>query len=176
MKKLLVVVIVLAFAVPCLAQTAQPPKPGPEVQKLGYFIGTWKMEGERKATSTRPATKFSDTDTCEWFAGGFHVVCRGEGIGPEGTVALLRILAYDAAIKAYTVYSISSQGDSMSAKGSLTASTWTWPREGKVAGKPAKFRLTQVQELPTAYTSKAEYSVAGGPWTVVMEGKSTKVR
>jgi hypothetical protein len=32
MKKLLVVVIVLAVAVPCLAQTAQPPKPGPEVQ------------------------------------------------------------------------------------------------------------------------------------------------
>jgi hypothetical protein len=28
MKRLLILVVVLAFAMPCLAQTAQPPKPG----------------------------------------------------------------------------------------------------------------------------------------------------
>ena len=39
MKRVPVVVVVLAFAVPCLAQ---PPKPGPEVQKLAYYVGTWK--------------------------------------------------------------------------------------------------------------------------------------
>jgi len=179
MKRLLVI-IVLALAVPCLAfgqaQTTQPPKPGPEVQKLAYYVGTWKGEGEVKAGPFGPAGKFSGTDTCEWFAGGFHLVCRGEGTSPEGKRTGLSILAYDAEAKAYTYYGISSFGESDAAKGSLTGSTWTWLWDGKAAGKPAKFREIEEQVSPTSQTFKIEYSVAGGPWTVVMEGKSTKVK
>jgi len=177
MKRLLVVVV-LAFAVPCLAQTAQPPKPGPEVQKLGYYVGTWNTAGEVKATSTNPAFKISGTETCEWFAGGFHVVCRGEATSPTGKEkrTSLNILAYDAEAKAYTVHGISSFGESDSGQGSFTGNTATFLGEGKEAGKPAKFRYTEVQESPTSYTFKAETSVAGGPWTVFMEGKATKVK
>ena len=96
MKRLLVIIL-LALAVPCLAfgqpQTAQPPKPGPEVQKLAYTLGTWKTEGEAKAGNPfGPAGKFSGTGTCEWFAGGFHVVCRGESTGPRGKTTDLNIL------------------------------------------------------------------------------------
>jgi hypothetical protein len=177
MKKLLVV---LALAVPCLAfgqaQTAQPPKPGPEVQKLAYSVGTWKTEGEIKAGSFLPAGKYSVTGTCEWFAGAFHMVCRSEGTGPAGKRTELSILAYDAEAKAYTYYGISSLGESVSSKGSLTGNTWTWLWEGKAAGKPTKFRYTEVQVSPTAYTFKLDNSVAGGPWTVMEEGKATKVK
>jgi hypothetical protein len=176
MKKLLVVVVVLAFAVPCLAQTAQPPKPGPEVQKFAYHVGTWKLEGEIKAGPFGPPGKFSETDTCQWFAGGFHIVCRGEGTGPAGKSTSLSILAYDAEAKVYTYYEISSLGYSVSDKGSLTGNTWTWLWDGKAAGKPAKFRYTEVQASPTSYTFKVENSVAGGPWTVIEEGKATKVK
>jgi hypothetical protein len=178
MKKLLIIVFI-ALAVPCLAfgqaQTAQPPKPGPEVQKLAYFLGTWKGEGEIKAGPLGPAAKLSGTTTCEWFAGGFHVVCRRESTG-EGKRTQLEILAYDAEAKAYTYYGINSFGESHSSKGSLAGNTWTWLRDGKVAGKPAKFRETEEQVSPTSQTFKIEYSVAGGPWTVVVEGKATKVR
>jgi len=45
-----------------------------------------------------------------------------------------------------------------------------------VSGKPAKYRLTIVEVSPTANTTKVELSVAGGPWTVTAEGKSTKVK
>jgi hypothetical protein len=176
MKKLLVVVVVLAFAVPCLAQTAQPPKPGPEVQKLAYYVGTWRFEGEIKAGSFFPAGKYSVTGTCEWFAGGFHVVCRSEGTGPAGKRTELSILAYDAEAKTYTYYGISSLGENDSSQGSLTGNTWTYLWDGKAAGKPAKFRYTEVQVWPTAYTFKLENSVAGGPWTVIEEGKATKVK
>jgi hypothetical protein len=175
MKRLLVIVV-LAVAVPCLAQTAQPPKPGPEVQRLSYYVGTWKSEGEAKAGSFGPAGKFSSTSTCEWFAGGFHVVCRDEGTGAAGKRTALGVLAYDAEAKAYTYYGISSWGESMSVKGSLTGSTWTWLWDGKAAGKPVKFRYTEVQVSPTSYTFKGEESVAGGPWTVTEEGKATKVK
>jgi len=103
-------------------------------------------------------------------------VCRGEGTSPEGKRTGLSILAYDAEAKAYTYYGISSFGESDAAKGSLTGSTWTWLWDGKAAGKPAKFREIEEQVSPTSQTLKIEYSVAGGPWTVVMEGKSTKVK
>jgi len=47
--KRLVIVVLLALAVPCLAfgqgQTP-PPKPGPEEQKLAPWIGTWTCNGE----------------------------------------------------------------------------------------------------------------------------------
>ena len=32
-------------------QSAQSPQPGPEVQKLAYYVGTGKGEGEAKASS-----------------------------------------------------------------------------------------------------------------------------
>ena len=177
MKRLLVVAVALAFAVPCLAQTAQPPKPGPEVQKLAYYLGTWKSEGEVKVGSpSHPAGKFAGTDTCEWFAGGFHLVCRGEGTGPRGKSTSMGILAYDTEAKVYTYYGISSLGETDSGKMTLTGNTWTSTFEGKMADKPAKFRFSEVQESPTSYTFKFESSVAGGPWTVIEEGKATKVK
>jgi hypothetical protein len=56
----------------------------------------------------RPAGKLSSTTTCEWFAGGFQLVCRGEERGPTGKRTFLNIRAYDEAAKAYTEYGISS--------------------------------------------------------------------
>ena len=177
MKRLLVIVVVLAFATPCVAQTAQPPKPGPEVQTLAYYLGTWKVEGKVNAgTPLGPAGTFSATDTCEWFAGGFHLVCRSEGTGPKGMTTFLSIMAYDAKAKAYTYYGISSRGETESEKLTLTGSTWTSLSEETVAGQPTRFRYTEVQESPTSYTFKLEHSVAGGPWIVAEEGKGTKVK
>jgi len=174
--KRLSILIVLALSVPCMAQTAQPPAPGPEVQKLGYFLGTWKSEGESKASPFGPAGKFSGIETCEWFAGGFQLVCRAEGTMPGGKRTSLAILTYDGAAKAYTSYSISSQGESMSVKGSLAGKTWTWLWDGQVEGKAVKFRGTMVEVSPNAYTFKGEIATGGGPFAVTEEGKATKVK
>jgi hypothetical protein len=172
--------MLLALAVPCLAfgqaQAAPPPKPGPEVQKLGYYLGTWNIEADVKAGPFGPAGKISSTSTCEWFAGGFQLVCRAEGTGPTGKSTELEIFAYDAGAKAYTYYGITSSGGSDSAKGSFTGNTLTWLWNGKAEGKPAKFRYTEVEVSPTSHTIKVDYSVADGPWKVIEEGKATKVK
>src|SRR5215813_4615029 len=85
----------------------ESPKPGPEVQKLGYYVGSWRGEGETKGGPLGPAGKLSSTTTCEWFAGGFQLVCRGEENGPTGSRTFLNIRTYDEATKAYTEYGIS---------------------------------------------------------------------
>jgi len=157
--------------------SAQEPKPGPEVQKLAYYLGTWKGEGETKGGPFGPAGKLSSTTTCEWFAGGFHLVCRGEETGPTGTRTFLNIRAYDEKAKAYTEYGISSLGDTeYDTGGSIIGNKRTFVLSNDMNGKPLKLRYTEVLESPTFFTYQAEASVDGGPWAVIAEGKVTKVK
>jgi hypothetical protein len=171
------VVMLVPSCVFALTQADQAPKPGPEVQKLGYYVGTWKGEGQTKGGPFGPAGKLSSTMTCEWFAGGFHLVCRGEETGPTGKRAFLNILAYDPETSGYTEYGISSVGESeYSRGGSIVGNERMFLWDAEVAGKTTKFRYSEVQVSPTLYTYQAETSVGGGPWTVIAEGKITKVR
>ena len=159
--------------------TAQQSKPGLEVQRLAYYLGTWRGEGETKGGPFGPAGKLSSTMTCDWFAGGFHLVCRGEERGPTGKRTFLNILAYDEKAKAYTEYGISSLGESeYSTGGSIVGNKRTFVKDldRGVEGKPTKLTYTEVQVSPTLYTYQAEASINGGPSTVIAEGKITKVR
>src|SRR5262245_41189178 len=123
-----------------------------------------------------PAGKLSSTTTCEWFAGGFQLVCRGEETGPTGTRAFLNIRAYDETAKAYTEYGISSSGETeYNTGGSIVGNQRTFVFNSEVDGKPAQFRYTEVQVSPKLFTYQAEVSVDGGPWTAIAEGKVTKV-
>ena len=159
------------------AEAADQPKPGPEVQKLGYYLGSWRGEGETKGGPFGPAGKLSSKTTCEWFAGGFQLVCRGEETGPTGTRAFLNIRAYDEAAKAYIEYGISSFGESeYDTGGSIVGNKRTFLLNSQVDGKPAKFRYTEVQVSSTFYTYQAEVSVDGAPFAMVAEGKVTKVK
>jgi hypothetical protein len=169
-------VLIATLAASGHAAKADQPKPGPEVQKLGYYLGIWRGEGEAKAGPFGPGGKLSSTTTCEWFAGGFQLVCRGEESGPTGTRAFLNIRAYDEAAKAYTEYSISSFGErEYNTGGSIVGNKRTFLISSDVEGKPLKLRYTEVQVSPTLFTYLAEASLDGGPWTVIAEGKVTKV-
>src|SRR5581483_5339397 len=136
--------------------TAQP-KPGPELEKLNYYVGTWKGEGETKGGPFGPAGKLSSSISCEKFAGGFQVVCRGEERGPTGKRTFLNILAYDEKAKAYTEYGISSFGESeYTTGGSIVGNKRTFVKDldTGVQGKRIKLRYTEVQVSPTLYTYK----------------------
>lgn len=169
--------LIMAHVAAGQATTTQQPKPGPEVQKLAYYLGAWKGEGETKGGPLGPAGKLSSTTTCEWFAGGFHLVCRGEESGPTGKRTFLNIRAYDEKAKAYTEYGISSFGESeYQTGGSIVGNKRIFVFDTDLGGKPTKLRYTEVQVSPTFYTYQAEASIDGGPWTVFAEGKVTKVK
>ena len=154
----------------------QQPAPSPDIQKLAYYVGHWKGEGETKGGPFGPAGKLSSTTTCEWFAGGFHLVCRGEETGPTGTRAFLNIRAYDEKAKSYTEYSISSAGEvEYNTGGTLVGNERSFALESDMGGKHAKIRYVEVQLSPTLFTYRAEVSLDGGPETVIAEGKVKKV-
>lgn len=155
-----------------LAQDA--PKPGPEQKTLGYFAGKWTSEGELKPGPFGPGGKLSSVDNCEWFAGGFQLVCRGQGSGVMGTMTTLGVIAYNPTEKTYTFYGIDSTGMTDYSKGKKSGNTWTFTSKSEMNGKAFQSRYSMVEGSPTAYTYKWEMSEDGTKWTTVMEGKSTK--
>ena len=170
---------ILVILLPCLAfgETNDGPKPGSEIQKLGYYVGTWKGHGETVAGPFGPAGKLSSEQTCNWFAGGFHIVCRGEEAGPTGKRKFLNIIGYDHKTKAYTQYSISSFGQTEDdLGGTLIGNRLVFVLDGDAEGKPAKFRYTEVHVSPVLYTYRGEISLAGAAWTLIGKGEIAMVK
>jgi hypothetical protein len=174
-----VVVAGAALAVAGSAALAQEaPKPGPEHKKLEYYTGKWSSESEVKANPFMPAGKYTSSDSCDWFQGGFAVVCHSEGGGPMGPMKSVGIMGYSAEDKVYTYYGIDNSGmvPTSVSKGSVQGDTWTYTDESKMSGKLVKSRYTIKQLTPASYTFKWEMQGEGGAWSTLMEGKSTKAK
>jgi len=164
--------LLLAFS-SAVGETA--PKHGAELQALGYYVGSWVGHGKTKAGPFGPAGKLSSEQTCEWFPGGFQVVCRGREHGPTGTRDFLNLLSYDQQTRSYTQYSISSRGESEYDRGgSLVGNRLIWLLKQDAGGKPANFRYTEVRVSPNLYTYLAEISLNGHPWIVLATGEIKK--
>ena len=153
-----------------------PPRPGPETTKLAYFVGRWRSESQMKPGPFGPGGRVSGTDTCEWFSGGFHLICRSEGKGALGDVKGMSIISWDPDEKAYSYYAFDHRGITEQARGTFDGTTWTWSSESSMSGRAVKGRYTIVAQGPAAYTFKWEASLDGAPLAVVMEGKGSKAR
>jgi hypothetical protein len=153
-----------------------PPKPGPEHQKLAYFAGKWTSEGETKPSAFGPGGKFTYTQTCEWFSGGFSLVCHSDSKTVAGNLTELSIMGYDPGEKTYVYFETTSFGENLFARGTEEGGTWTWVNESKMNGKPvhARFTMRQVSADAAAYTF--EMSAGDEPLKVLMEGKQTRVK
>jgi hypothetical protein len=175
-KKLTVLlpVCVMTFALSMLvsvqAQEPQgPPKPGPEVKKLAYNLGTWNIEGESKAFGPMPGGKISSTEKCDWYSGGFFVTCRSESTGPMGTAKGVSFMGYDSDAKVYTYHEFGSMGDVIDAKGKVDGDTWTWTADSKMGDDKFSVRVTIKHVSKTEYTFKLEMAKNGGDFSTVEE-------
>jgi len=171
------VLFTFAFVATVFAQAPSgPPKPGPEHQKLAYFAGKWASEGETKPNSFGPSGKFSYTQTCEWFSGGFALVCHTDTKTVAGAVTALSIMGYDPGEKTYVYFETNSYGESFFARGTEQGGTWTWTNESKMNGKALTRRFTMKQVSGDAATYNFEMSAGDEPLKVIMEGKQTRVK
>ncbi len=171
----LVAICVSLLGVSIQAQAPQgPPKPGPEVKRLAYFVGSWKEEG--KSTAHGMAGPVSSTQKWEWVSGGFFIVGHSDNKSPVGNFKIMAVLGYDPETKMYTYNAFDSWGELITAKGNVSGDTWTWITETMMQGKPMKTRLTEKEVSKTQYTLKYESSTDGGnTWTSDLESTFTKV-
>jgi hypothetical protein len=159
------------------AQPPQPPKPGAEHKRLGYFVGKWNVTGEVKDSPMGPGGKITSADTCEWFEGGFAVICRSDGKTPMGAMKSIGILGYSTEEKVYTYYGMDNSGMSMTtvAKGTVEGNKWTYTDQGTMGGQPFKMRVTITEVSPKEQAFVMEIQGADGKWMPMMESKATKV-
>lgn len=172
----LVAVLACTLVGTALAQAPTgPPKPGPEHQKLAYFVGKWVSGGETKASAYGPAAKYTFTQTCEWFEGGFALVCRSEGKFGDAPIKGISVMSYEIGEKAYIYFETNSLGENVVSHGTVSGATWTWNGEGKgMDGKPVHARFTLKQVTPDSATYKFEAGSGSEPLALVMEGKQTR--
>lgn len=168
--------VALAIGSSTLAQPPQAPKPGPEHKRLQYFVGKWTGTGEMKPGPMGPGGKVTYNDTCEWFEGGFSVICRSEGKGPMGPMKSIGILSYHPEEKVYTYYGTDNSGMTMAtvAKGTVSGNTWTYTDESTFGGQKVKIRATITEVSPKEQTFLMEIQGADGKWVPMMESKLTK--
>ena len=172
----LLAVGVMFFVVSIQAQAPQgPPKPGPEVNRLAYNIGTWNIVGEAKPFGPMPGGKFTATEKCEWYSGGFFVTCHSEGTGPMGPAKGVSFLGYDPNEKVYTYHEFTNTGEAIDSKGTVNGDTWNWTAESKMGDTKISVRVTIKQVSKTEYTFKLEISQNGGEFSVVEEATGHKV-
>ena len=172
MKRLTVLLAVCTvfLAVSIQAQAPQgPPKPGPEIKKLAYNIGTWKIEGEAKPFGPMPGGKVTATEKCEWYSGGFFVTCHSEGTGPMGPSKGVSFMGYDPNEKVYSYHEFNSMGDAIDAKGTVDGDTWNWTAESRMGETKMSVGVTIKHISTTEYTFKLEMSQNGGEFAVVQE-------
>ncbi len=180
MKHMAFVAIALLLVAGALQAQIPAPKPGPEIQRLGYFVGTWKMEGESKDSPLSQAGKRTATEVVTWFEGGFFIVLNGTTQGPSGPSKYLILKGWNPDLKAYQAFAINSAGTlgrapRMAARqASVSDKTWVDMSETTVDGKLYHLRMTQVEASPTSYTEKNEYSVDNKTWITYMEKKYVK--
>jgi hypothetical protein len=182
-RKVALLTVTMAMSIvaaqPTMAQAPQPAKPGPEHQRLAYFVGTWTSEGEMKPGPMGPGGKMTSRDTCEWYEGRFAVICRSEGKGPMGPSKGLGILGYSPEEKVYTYYGTDSSGMMTMTtvpRGTVKGDTWTYTDESMMGGQKVKSRVTMKELSPTSYSFVMDVQGADGKWTTLMESKQTKVK
>ena len=173
------VVLISFVAAPGLrGQGGPPPKPGPEHEKLGYFVGKWTSEGEMKESPFGPGGKVTSTDNCEWFEGRYAVVCRSEGKGPTGPTKGIGIMGYNADQKVYTYYGVDNTAMVMASvpHGTVQGDTWTYTDESMMGGQKVKSRFVIKTQSPTSYSFTWETQGSDGKWMPIMQGTSKKAK
>ena len=157
---------------------ATPPQPTAEHKKLGYFVGRWNSEVQMKNSAAGRVGTYTATEECKWFTGNFSVVCHSQANTPTGNVAAISIMGYDPVERAYIYFETDSEDETVCARGTVIDNTWTWTwtKEDKTSGGLTRIRLTQKPVSEDSFTIKAEMASAYTPFSVVAEGKETRLK
>jgi Protein of unknown function (DUF1579) len=174
LKAVLVLTLAL-FSTSAWAQMGE--KPGAEVKKLDYFVGTWNVEATIGQGPWGAGGKFSSTNTTEWMAGNFFIEGHSDfKMPPElgGDGKATSFMGYDTDENVYTHNEFNSQGHHAVSKGTVTGDTWTWTSTENYGGQQILQKMTMKVLSPASYTMKFDISIDGTNWMTFMEGKATK--
>ncbi len=164
------------FAWPLVAQSVPAaPNPGAQRLQLGFFVGTWKYEGEAKPGPLGSGGRVTGTETCEWFSGHFFVVCRSEWVTGTAVSRQMGIVGYSADRQRFSFYDIDDeQGEVAQGWGVFADSTWSWEEAQPIDGRPARQRYTLREISADRFTLREEVAVNAAPWILAETGTAIR--
>ncbi len=153
------------------------PTPGPEVARLGYFVGSWFTEGKILPGSWGEGGDFSWTENTEWMPGGFFVIGRWHFNMPQhlgGNGEEIFVMGWDDEQQVYTFDAFTSQGHHQVSRGELWGSTWIWTSSRRQGANSVRQKYTIETESDKSYRVKFEICEDGVTWLPFMEGRARK--
>jgi hypothetical protein len=177
MKTLVRLMVVACFAGVAFAQQPnQPPKPGPEHQKLELWVGEWTYEGESQTTFLGPGEKFTGRMTGRSILNGFGLEVVFNEHAPSGETQTVEVDTYDPVTKSYPAFSASSDGSFSQGSFTVNGTVGTYEMSSVADGKQFKVRGTDaVAPDGMSITNHGEISVDGKTWVPWFTQKATKV-
>lgn len=161
MRVLISLLVVLAS--PSCALTSQAPIPPPPLARaagyepLSSFIGRWSLKGDEDTY----------VETCEWYEGGFHIVCHTENKRSDGSIGKgMSILGYLPDKGSYTYHGIGSKGRNETMTGTFRSGIFEFSSEGRENGKVVKARVRMGPFIGREVPFIAETSTDGAPWVM----------
>ncbi len=179
MRCLAVVVAVVSMSAAVIAQKPEMPRPGPEHQRLGAFVGNWSFEGELKPGPMGPGGKTTATDRIEWAPGNFFVQRNYQSTSPNvpGVMQGVEILAYDGAKNISTFNAFDNLGNVESGTMTVNGSTWTTAGTMTVGGTTMRDRCSlEFGADGSTLTMTCEISTDGKTWIPTFDGRAKKIK
>jgi hypothetical protein len=147
---------------------------GPEIQPLGYFVGTWTVAGQIVSRSFGVIGKFTGQYRNHWSSDGLSLVSVWNEQRPATTESGQSTYEYDQELKSYVCQSVDSSGEKETSVGNLDGNTWTWLSSHTTGDGNLGGRFTINQESAGKYTFKFESQLATGEWELALEGSASK--
>ncbi len=159
---------------PVTAKMPAMPAPGPEVEKLAYFVGGWFSTGHIKPSPLGDGGDTRGRESCGWLPGKFFVGCMMLSESPMGRVQTEGIMGWDPDKRVYSWTSFDSMGRHETAIGTFDGGAWTWSGETTMGEKMVKTRYVMSDTTPEGYAVRFETSSDGKQWNSLMEAKVVK--
>jgi hypothetical protein len=155
----------------------QTPTPGPELRRLGYFIGTWTLSGIINTSPFGPGGKFTGTHHNGWSSDSLSLVSQWDEQRPDGVDSGHAVYRYDSDQKIYRYNGVDSTGEAEDSTGTVEGNTWIWISNPTMEnGETMKGRFTMKEVSSTSYSFRFETASANGEWKTAMEGNAAKTK
>jgi hypothetical protein len=167
-RKLVLAILVFygMFAVGQKAGTAAP---------LSAFVGQWEGGGTFYDTAMSKAGKITSKTDCSWSPSGHYLVCEQTLTDDKGTHQQLTVYTPSDDADDFTYYTITGSAAPFTGRVKIDGNTWTYDNKFEQDGKKTEVRTTNTFAADDE-SFKTEYSVDGGPWTTMLDGKSHRIK
>jgi hypothetical protein len=161
--------LLLACAVFSFAQN--PEITGP----LSAFVGHWEGGGTFYETAMSKAGTVTSRTDCAWSPEGHYLVCEQNITDEKGSHQQLTVYTPSTEGSEFTFYTITGSAAPFTGKVKIEGNKWTYDNSFEQDGKKTEVRTINLFTADEE-TFKTEYSVDGGPWTAMLDGKSHRVK